>query len=106
MFDNDVNIDILPIDYETDTVITRYSQDNKVNANGRKLLEFCKQNTLRIANGRIGSDKGIGKYTFVGNTGHSVIDYIIATPSLLNVIRTFHVGSPNILSDHCLIDFI
>ena len=55
---------------------------------------------------RIGSDKGIGKYTFVGSTGHSVIDYVIATPSLLNVIRTFHVGEPNILSDHCLIDFM
>ena len=38
MFDNDVNIDILPIDYETDTVITRYSQDNKVNAKGGKLF--------------------------------------------------------------------
>ena len=105
MFDNDVNIDILPIDYGTDTVITRYSQDNKVNANGRKLLDFCKLNTLGIANGRIGSNKGIGKYTLVGSTGHNVIDYVIATPSLLNVIRNFHVGEPNILSDHCLIDF-
>ena len=58
MFDNDVNIDILPIHYETDTVITRYSQDNKVNASGGKLLFFCRQNTLHIPNGPSGQIKG------------------------------------------------
>ena len=36
-----------------------------MNANGLRLLDFCKQNTLHIANGRIWSGKGIGKYTFV-----------------------------------------
>ena len=60
---------------------------------------------MRIANGRLGSDKGIGKYTYVGSTGRSVIDYVIVSPSLLNVISTFHVGDPNILSDHCVVNF-
>ena len=105
IFDNDANIDILPIDYEMDTAMSRYSQDKKINAYGRKLLDFCKQNTVRIANGRLGSDKETGKYTFVGSTGRSVIDYVIVSPALLNVISTFNVGEPNILSDHCLIDF-
>ena len=105
MFDNDANIDILPIDYETDEVMPFSSQDKIINANGRKLLDFFKLNTLRIANGRLDSDIGIGKYTYVGSTGRSVIDYVIATPNLLNTISTFHVGESNILSDHCLIDF-
>ena len=104
-FDNDTNIDILPPDYQIDAAITRCSEDKKINTNGRKLLAFCKENSLRIANGRIGSDKGIGKYTFVGSSGSSVIDYVLVNPSLLPIISTFHVSEPNILSDHCLIDF-
>ena len=91
IFDNDANIDILSIDYETDEGMPRSSQDKIINADGRKLLDFCKLNTLRIANGRLGSDRGIGKYTYVGSTGRSVIDYVIATPNLLNTISTFHV---------------
>ena len=105
IFDNDANIDILPIDYETDEAMSRSSQDKIINANGRKLLDVCKLNTLRTANGRLGSDKGVGKYTYVGSTGRNVIDYVIATPNLLNTISTFRVGEPNILSDHRLIDF-
>ena len=105
LVDNDANIDILPIDYETDEFMPRSSKDKIINANGRKLLDLCKLNALRIANGRPGSDRGVGKYTYVGSTGRSVIDYVIATPNLLNTISTFHVGEPNILSDHCLIDF-
>ena len=64
IFDNDANIDILPTDYETDEVMPRSSQDKIINANGRKLLDVCKLNTLRIANGRLGSDRGVGKYTY------------------------------------------
>ena len=71
IFYNDANIGILPIDYETDEVVPRSSQDKVINANGRKLLYFCKLNTLRIANGRLGSDRGVGKYTYVGSTGRS-----------------------------------
>ena len=33
------------------------SESNTVNANGRRLLEFCKLHTLGIANGRTGADK-------------------------------------------------
>ena len=69
------------------------------------MLDVCKLNTLRIANGRLGSDRWIGKYTYVGSTGRSVFNYVIATPNLLNTISTFHLGEPNILSDHCLINF-
>lgn len=105
IFDNDTNIDILPIGYEIDELCPRSSQDNTINANGRKLLDFCKLNRLRIANGRVGADKGVGKYTYVGATGKSVIDYVIVSSTLLDVISSFHVSDPNILSDHCCIDF-
>ena len=47
------------------------------------------------------ADNGIGKYTYVGSTGCSVIDYGLVTPILLNVIQYFIVKDPNILSDHC-----
>ena len=105
IFDNDVNIDILPLDYEIDTIIPRFSQDNTINTNGRKLLDFCRQNGLRVVNGRVGEDKGVGKYTYVGSTGCSVIDYVIVNSSLLDVFSTFHVGDPNILTDHCMLEF-
>ena len=64
IFDNSANIDILPIDYETDEVMSRSSQDKIIKANSRKLLDFCKLNTFRIANGQLGSDRGVGKYTY------------------------------------------
>ena len=83
IFDNDVNIDILSIDYESDEVMPRSSQDNIINANGRKLMDFYKLNTLRIANGRLSLDRGIGKYTYVGSIGRSVIDSVIATLPLI-----------------------
>lgn len=106
IFDNDANIDKLPIDYVPDEIISpRFSQDHTINTNGRKLLDFCKLNGLRVGNGRLGADKGVGKYTYVGSTGSSVIDYVIANPYLLDVISSFHVADPNILSDHCCIDF-
>ena len=73
--------------------------------NGRKLLEFCKMHILRICNGRLRSDNGIGKYTYVGSSGKSVVDYILVNPSLFDNFSIFEVGEPNILSDYCAIHF-
>ena len=100
VFDSYANIDVLPADYETDESLSRVSQDRVVNRNGRKLLEFCKLNSLRVCNGRVGMDSGVGKYTFVGSSGCSVIDYIIVNPRLLEAMSSFQVCDPNILSDH------
>ena len=98
-------MDILPTDYQVDDIIPRFLQDSTVNTNGRKLLDFCKLNSLRIANGRLGSDIGVGIYTYDGSTGRSVIDYVAVNSYLLDVISDFHVGDPNILSDHCAVEF-
>ena len=65
----------LPYTYTADRVRPRVSQDNgHTNNNGIALLEFCKQTGLRIINGRCGQDDGVGKYTFVGSRGCSLVD--------------------------------
>ena len=56
-------------------------------------------------NGRVGNDIGIGRYTFVGHRRCSVIDYGICSQNLFNFIKEFEVQEPNIMSDHCLINF-
>jgi len=56
-------------------------------------------------NGRVGEDKGIGRYTYVGSSGSSLVDYVITTQNLFSFVDTFVVKEPTILSDHCLIDF-
>ena len=103
LYDNDANIHALPSDYTIDENLPRFSQDYITNQNGRNLLEFCILNNLRICNGRVGADKGIGKYTFVGKAGCSVVDYVLVSSDLLQHILYFEVCLPNILSDHCTI---
>ena len=99
------NNDVLPDDYVPDEFFVRSSEDKTVNSNGRKLLDFCKQNGLRICNGRIGEDRNFGKCTFIGNAGRSLVDYVISNPSMFEVFRKFRVCEPNILSDHCVLEF-
>ena len=48
---------------------------------------------------------GVGRYTYVGSTGCSVVDYVIVNPSLFNRIISFQVSEPNILSDYCAVEF-
>jgi exonuclease III len=105
--DNFKYMTMLPDDYVIDTVMERHSQDKgHTNNNGILLLDFCKQTGLRIFNGRVGSDKGMGRYTFVGHRGSSLVDYVIGTQNLLKSVKRFDVSEPNILSDHCLINFV
>ena len=47
----------------------------------------------------------LGQYTYVGSTGRSVVDYLLINSYLFDLICDFHVGDPNILSDHCTIGF-
>ena len=95
----------LPDDYVLDDYLPRSSQDKSSNANGTLLLDFCKQTNLRILNGRIGSDKGIGKFTCHTHRGRSVVDYVLASTDILPLVSSFNVNDPNILSDHSIIDF-
>ena len=52
----------------------RNSFDNEVNNHGKRLLEICKTADLRILNGRVSGDS-LGRATFHGRNGISVIDY-------------------------------
>ena len=47
----------------------------------------------------------LGKFTFTGSSGRSVVDYVITNPSMFDVIQKFRVCEPNILSDHCVLEF-
>ena len=88
-----------------DENLQRLSQDKIVNMNCRKLLECCEMHDLRICYGRLDSDIGIGKYTYVGSSRKTVVDYILVNPFLLKFFSTFEVCEPNILSDHCDVQF-
>ena len=105
--DDVIHMPHLPNDYSPDMYLQRFSEDQgHTNNNGNLLLDFCKQTGLRIMNGRVGNDYGIGKYTFVGHRGRSVDDYVLAKPDFFNFINSFDIHEPNILSDHCLIKFV
>ncbi len=81
---------------------------DKVNPNdyGYKLLDLCKETGLRIVNGRVGSDKGVGNYTCHIRQGSSVVDYLLADASYFSQICNFSVCDNNVFSDHCALSFV
>ena len=104
--DDTAHIDVLPDEYSPDGYMHRYSEDiGHVNNNGLLLLELCKQTGVRIMNERVGNDSGIGRYTFVGHRGSSVVDYVLGSQEMFDFVKSFEVQEPNILSDHCLVNF-
>ena len=60
----------------------RKSFDNDLNNHGKRLLEICRSADLRILDGRIKGDS-LGRATFHGKSGISVIDYSICDHDLL-----------------------
>lgn len=69
------------------------------------MIDFCRQTGLRVANGRVGEDKTCGRRTYMGNRGSSLINYVIVSEELLKAFSSFCVCDPNILSDHCVLNF-
>ena len=72
----------------------RKSFDNDLNNHGKRLLEICRSADLRILNGRINGDS-LGRPTFHGKSGISVIDYSLCDQDLLRNITSFVVKEPN-----------
>ena len=68
----------------------------------KKLLDICKNLDLRIVDGRVNGDT-LGRPTFHGKNGTSVIDYIICDQSTFLNITGFIVKQPSYLSDHSAI---
>ena len=99
MFEN--KIDILE-EYENAFYtfdLPRYSCDTYVSAFGRDLLDFCKVYFIYIMNGRVGQDKNIGDFTYIGINGASVIDYVLASKVLFSYIVDFNI-EPRTESTH------
>ena len=57
-------------------------------------IDLCKQTGLRIANGRVVRDAGVGEFTFVGARGSSMVDYVIVSQDLLSKFMSFSVDEP------------
>ena len=104
--DFSTHMDTLPDDYTCDINLPRATQDSGFNANCSCLLDFCKRSGFRIVNGRVGEDSGVRKCTYVGSRGSSLIDYAIADQELFEYFSDFCVEDPNILSDHCVLNFV
>ena len=68
---------------------SRVSKDKSSNNEGNLLVEICKCNNLLILNGRCGTDKGIGEFTF---RNASVIDYSIASAHALKLVKDFNIN--------------
>ena len=97
--------DVLPDDYVTDVPVIRCCEDTgNLNNYGSLLLDLCKQTGLRILNGRCCEDKQ-GLYTYIGPRGSSLVDYVVTSQNLIQHVGTFKVKDPNIMSDHCMVDF-
>ena len=41
-------------------------------------IDACIATGLRLVNGRLGRDKGVGNFTYMSNSGNSVVDYVLA----------------------------
>ena len=79
----------------------RFSKDSRpADTQGQHLINFCKDTGLLIMNGRIGIDKGVGGCTRMGTGESSVIDYVIGSPELFDVMYDFHIGDKIPESDH------
>ena len=92
-------------DYLPDVPLPRRSLDSICNPHGIKLLDLCKSTSMRIANGRLGSDHQIGTYTYTCHTGSSVIDYLLLSQHDFSHIANFKIGSFCEWSDHAPLSF-
>lgn len=79
---------------------SRTNRDPRTNNNGCQLIELCKNFDIRILNGRIGSDCGVGDYTCTSTSGNSTIDYIIISQCLLSSVTDFGID----IFDSCTSD--
>ena len=83
--------------------LNRVSEDvnRRVNNQGKRLIDLCKSVGVIMVNGRVGADKGVGKYTRIDSCGHkSVVDYILCSPKLFPCVKEYEVNAKVPESDH------
>ena len=73
--------------------LPRKSKDKLITLFGRRLIDFCRIYSIYIANGRVGNDKNIGNFTYIGAQGCSVIDYVIMSADLFNITENFDIDN-------------
>ena len=98
--DNDVNFIPLPVNYSSDRMMKRNNLDKVVTTNGRSLINICKTSGLRILNGRVPGDF-LGAFTCITPRGSSLVDYCIASDSLVQKVISLSVGLHTEYSQHC-----
>ncbi|XP_076656039.1 uncharacterized protein LOC143360794 [Halictus rubicundus] len=76
----------------------RESKDKKVNGEGRKLIRTLGELGLEIMNGGIEGDER-GEYTYIGQRGRTVIDYVIGDKRTREGIESM-VIEERVESDH------
>lgn len=69
----------------------RQSRDQKVNTEGRLLVDFIEKRRWIILDGNAKRDQG-GKYTFTGKVGCTVIKYIIKDKETKEWVKEVRVG--------------
>jgi len=81
-------------------ILQRCNKDTgRVNKYGTKLVDFCKRCNLFIANGRLLSDKGIGR-TACKDASMHMVDYLFLSPNIIDIITDFEIIDFNpMLSD-------
>ena len=89
---NDFNLEV------NSFLCERQSKDKIINKHGKDLLELCNNEDLFILNGRVKGDEK-GELTCITSIGNSVVDYGIASRTLLDFIDEFVVDNKGD-SDH------
>ena len=77
--------------FEKHDLLERVNKDGHTNNNGNKLIELCKMSDLKIANGRLCKDRGIGNYTCHTTNGNSTIDSALLSMELFPYVDDFYV---------------
>lgn len=75
---------------------TRKSKDKVINGEGRRLISGIEERGWGIINGSKGEE---GEWTYVGENGESVIDYIITNQEAVEEIESLKIGD-RVESDH------
>ena len=87
---------------QNDNDIKRTSKDNTVNSFGRYLISICEEFSLSVLNG-LQSLNYPGDYTYVSQTGCSLVDHFIISTSVLSKCMRLSV-LPVIESKHLAVE--
>jgi exonuclease III len=82
----------------------RQTKDPTHNAFGKELIQLCKTSNMRIMNGFL-NEKQSNAFTCYAPLGESVVDYLICTQEMADLINNFNICSKLVESDHTPMSF-